>query len=70
VDGHVPQPDAWHAFVREADPADALLAFEHRIVTTADGSELQHILAGFVRVLERTTPHQPNILAEAALVTH
>jgi hypothetical protein len=42
MDGDVPQPDARHAFVGEANPADALPAFEHAIVTHADCSELEH----------------------------
>jgi hypothetical protein len=42
VDADVPEPDTRHALDDEADPADALPAFEHRM----------HILAGFVRVLE------------------
>ena len=33
MDDDVPEPDARHAFVGEADPADALLAFEDGIVT-------------------------------------
>jgi hypothetical protein len=36
MDGDVPEPDARLALVGEADPADALLAFEHAIVTNAD----------------------------------
>jgi hypothetical protein len=40
MDGDVPQPDARHAFAGEANPADALPAFEDGIVTDADRSEL------------------------------
>ena len=42
MDGDAPEPDARHAFVGEADPTDALPAFEHTIVTNADCSELKH----------------------------
>ena len=48
-----PEPDARHALDDEADPADALPAFEHGIVTNADRTQLQHIL---VPVLKTTTP--------------
>ena len=36
VDGDVPQPDPRLALKDEADPADALPAFEYRIVIDAD----------------------------------
>jgi hypothetical protein len=47
--GDVPEPDARHALVGEANPADALPAFEHAIIANADRAELQHIPAGFSR---------------------
>ena len=47
-----PQPDAWLALAGEADAADALVAFEHRIITNADRTQLQHSCV----VLETTTP--------------
>lgn len=42
MDLDVPNPDPRHAFAGEANPADALPAFEDGIVTDADGPELQH----------------------------
>jgi hypothetical protein len=55
----------------EADSADALPAFEHRIVANADCAELQH-LAGFARAVPETykTPLQPNMLAGRRWFTH
>jgi hypothetical protein len=35
MDGDVPEPAGRHPLVGKADPADALPAFEHRIVTNA-----------------------------------
>jgi hypothetical protein len=43
MDGDASKPDGWHVFVGEADPADALPAFEYRIVIGAVRAELQHI---------------------------
>jgi hypothetical protein len=41
MDGDVPEP-AGQALLGEADPADALPAFEDAIVINADCSELEH----------------------------
>src|SRR6476620_4448594 len=38
----VPEPNARHALAGEADPADALPAFEHAVVTNANRTQLQH----------------------------
>ena len=40
----------------EADPADALPAFEHGVVVDADRAEFQHLCRP--RNAQRTTPHQ------------
>ena len=64
----VPEPDARHALAGEADPADALPAFEHAIVADSDRTELQH----FSRAVPEThnVAPVPNMLARATLVTH
>src|SRR6476659_4665001 len=60
----VPEPDARHALAGEADPADALPAFEHGIITNADRTQLQHILASFfVPSWQRQRRYRPSILA-------
>ena len=43
VNDDVPEPDTRHTLDDEADPADALPAFEYRIVANADQSKLQHV---------------------------
>jgi hypothetical protein len=43
VHGDAPKPDTRHVFGGEPDPADALPAFEYRIVIGAVRAELQHI---------------------------
>ena len=65
MDRDAPQPDARHAFRRQTDSADALAAFEHRIVAEADCSELQH---GFSRaVLETHNAALAEYIGRAAL---
>ena len=36
MDGDIPEPAARHVLGGKADPANALAAFEHRIVAKAD----------------------------------
>ena len=48
LDGDGPEPAGRQALLGEADPTDALPAFEHGIVIDAERAELQHILGPFL----------------------